>query len=119
MPAWIEEAHVDIRMGVERNAETIMDSCIDIVEQQADANAAVGRPDDLARQQKPRQVVLPVVILQVEAAPRPARRKRPRNEGFDVIGNERDHALAGVGGTQQWAQLPIDARLVSADGERE
>ncbi len=99
-PTRIKQAHVDIGMGIERNAETVVDACIDVVEQQADADTAIGRPDDLARQKKSCQVVLPVIILQIEAAPCPARRKRPRHESFDVVGNERDRVLAGSGGLQ-------------------
>ncbi|MNT35387.1 hypothetical protein D3C72_1714130 [compost metagenome] len=91
-----------------------MDTGIDIVEQQADVNAAIRGHQDFAREQETGEIVLPVVVLQVEAAAGPAGRMRPDHEGFDVVGNQRYAVLAGAGSKQR-ADRPIEGGIGVGD----
>ena len=64
----VEQPDLDIRMRVDRAVVGIAPLCVDVVEQQPDTDAAIGGLDDLLGEQAAGQIVLPVVILQVEAA---------------------------------------------------
>lgn len=85
-----------------------MNAGVDVVEQQSDAHAAIGSPEDLTRQQKAGQIVLPIIILQVEAATGPASGMGPRDKSLDIIGYERDGALFAAG-REKRSDILVDA----------
>ena len=83
-------------MRVDRAVVGIAAPGVDVVEEQPDADAAIGSLDDLFGEQAAGEIVLPVVILQVEAAFGVARSGGAQREGLDVVGQEPQPGLAGI-----------------------
>ncbi len=84
----IEQAHLDVRMLVQCAIVGIAAPRVDIVEKQPDPDATVGRLDHLVGEQAAGQVVLPVVVLQVEASLGMARGGGAQRESLHVVGQE-------------------------------
>ena len=101
----IEQPDLDVGVAVERPVVGIATPGVDVVEQQPDAHAPVGGGNHLPRQKTAGQIVLPVVVLQVEAALGPARGGCPQREGFDIVGHEPQPGLA-VSGAQSAERRP-------------
>ena len=84
-------------MAVERQIGGIEAETVDVVEQQPHPNAASGGGDDLADQQPPGKVVLPVIVLQVEAAAGQPGRFQPCPEGLYICGQQLEAAHLRMG----------------------
>jgi len=82
--AGVEQPQLDIRVAVEGKVDRVVAPRIDVVQQQPDAHAAVGGGDDFPAEQAARQVVLPVVVLQVEATAGAACAMHAGREGVEV-----------------------------------
>jgi hypothetical protein len=74
--AWIEQTDGDVRVLIERQKGSIVSVGVDVIEEEPDTNAAVGGRDDLMGEKAPRQILVPDVILQIQAASRRALRAR-------------------------------------------
>ena len=94
--ARIEDAHVDQRVAVEGEDGGVLAARVDIVEQHAHAHAAIGRAQQFAHQQASRYVVVPDVVLQVEAAARFARAQGAQGERFQIVVDQGRAAVAGA-----------------------
>ena len=97
----IEQAHLDVRNCGEAAEQLILDARVKIVDQQADANAALGRVAQLAQELQADAVVMEVVVLNVERE-----RGTPRQRESPVQGE--------VAGRQQTEARFAGARLVQA-----
>ncbi|MCY1300449.1 hypothetical protein D9M70_500140 [compost metagenome] len=96
-------------MGVKRDAHAIMNAGVDVIEQQPDTYASVGRRQNLSGQQKTGQIILPVIILQIEAAPGAPRRMRAHYQGLDTVRHER-HAICVRAAGKKGHDKPIEFR---------
>ena len=92
----IEQAHFDIGVGIQRGQVRILAVRGHVVQQQAHAHAAVGRAQHLVAQQVAGEVVVPDVVLQVQAAPRGACAGGTHGEGVQVVGQQRHAAAPGM-----------------------
>src|SRR3546814_11734010 len=68
---------------------------VQVVEQDAHAHPALGGLPCLVCQQAAGGIVVPDVVLQVEAAPGLARRQRARGERVEPVGDEEDPGPIG------------------------
>ncbi|KAG1535106.1 hypothetical protein G6F50_015386 [Rhizopus delemar] len=97
-------------MRIERHHQRILDPGVHVVEQDAHAHAAFGRVIQRLGHQVADQVVVPDVVLQVQAASCVRGDHRAGRERIHAIAEERDAGLAGMG-LLQWHDLLVDARL--------
>ncbi len=76
----IEQAHVDVRVRIQRGEAEILGSSVQVVDQQAHAHTALGGGKELRRERKARGIRVPDVGLHVDAASHfggaPAQRER-------------------------------------------
>ena len=113
----VVQPHLDVRVRVQRQQRRVEPLGIDVVEQQAHAHATLGRGVHLARQQVADQVVVPHVVLQVQAAPGQACRGGARGERVQAVGQQGRRGLAGVRG-QVRRQFAVDRRLCRLQRQR-
>jgi hypothetical protein len=90
----LNSRHLDVWMGVQSGQREVVGAGVHVVQQQAHAHAAVGRAHQFARQHPAGQVVVPDVVLHVEAALGVARRQPPQRERLDAIGDQPEPGLA-------------------------
>jgi hypothetical protein len=107
VPARIEQPDLDAGMRIEFEIARIVAAGVDVVDQQSDAHAAIGRSDDLAHEQAAGGILAPVVILQVEAAAGAAGGEGPCGKGLRAL-REQDDAIESGMGRQQRAERPVD-----------
>src|SRR6185312_11008558 len=88
----IEQAHFDVRVGIQRIEQVDRIACIDVVHQQAHAHAAVRRGQQPLRHQPPGRVVVEDVVLQVQ---RMLRVVGQRHAAHQRIGAAHEQAEAG------------------------
>jgi hypothetical protein len=90
----VEQPHLDPGMRIERGERPLAAERIDVVEQHAHGDAAIGGGQHLPRQQPPGQVAAPDIVLQVERAPRGAGGSGTDREGLGRLAHHRDAAVA-------------------------
>jgi hypothetical protein len=78
----VEHPHLDIRMAVDGEQDVVGGHRAEIVEQQAHAHAAVGGAEQPLDQNLAGQVLVPDVILHIEAALRLIRQNQPRGQSI-------------------------------------
>ena len=81
----VEHAHLDVRMTVDGEQRGVGGHRAEIVEQQAHAHAAVGRPEQMLKQDFARHVLVPDEILHIETALRRIRQGQPRGQGLAPV----------------------------------
>src|SRR3546814_7567427 len=62
----IKESNLDIRQCIERGEVTVEPADSEVVEQEADTHAALGRPAQLIQHDQPGGVALPDVVLDID-----------------------------------------------------
>lgn len=88
---------------------------IDVVEENPHAHAAVGCGDELIGKEPARQIAVPDVVHQVEAAPGATRCQPPRREGVEIFRKHGKATLSRrprgeVGGPAVERRLTFDGR---------
>ena len=78
----IEQPHFDIRMGIDQQQMLVVRVCTEIVDQQAHAHAAIGCAKQMFQQQAAGDVVVPDVVLHVQAALRGLGQHEACDEGI-------------------------------------
>src|SRR5690606_22415660 len=111
-------ADLDVRMRVQRQQRRVLARGVDVVEQHAHAHAALGRLPGLVHQQVAGEVVVPDVVLQVQAAPGLARGQGPGGERIQPVGQQDRPGLARVP-RQQRLQFAVELGLPRLHRQRE
>ncbi len=94
----VVQAHFDARMGVERQQLRVHPLGVHVVQQQPHPHPALGRRVHVVHQQVADHVVVPHVVLQIEAAAGLAGDHRARGEGFQAVDQVGRAALPRVRG---------------------
>src|SRR5690606_29947399 len=104
---------------IERRQHGVGSLRIDVVEQQPHANAAIRGLQGFVGQQTTGQIVLPNVVLQVEAASRAARCNRAGGKGVEIVAYQQQAALFRPL-LQEWRDEAVERRAVlgNREGER-
>ncbi|MNV67726.1 hypothetical protein D3C71_1605360 [compost metagenome] len=105
----VVQADLDIGVFVHRRQHRVEPRRAVVVQQQAHAYAAVGRGMQGFQQHRARHVVVPDVVLHVQAAFSGARQHHAGGEGVIRIGQRVDARLAGVG-RRQWGDAAAQGR---------
>ncbi len=95
----IEQAHLDVRQGREGAEQLVLAGGVEIVDEQAHANAASGGIGERAQEAQADAVLLQLVVLDVERALGATRQRQARIEG-EVAGRQEAKARfarAGAG----------------------
>ncbi|KAG0734101.1 hypothetical protein G6F23_012706 [Rhizopus arrhizus] len=106
----LKSADFDIGVFVHRGQHRVQARRAVVVQQQPHAHAPVGSGVQRFQQHRARHVVVPDVVLQVQAASCVRGDHRAGRERIHAIAEERDAGLAGMG-LLQWHDLLVDARL--------
>jgi hypothetical protein len=112
----IEEAHLDVRERRQPAQQRVGVRGVEVVDEQADANAALARVAQRRQQQPAGRVVLELVVLDVERRRRALRKLQSRVERIRA---ERQQANAGLLGRGRRRRGDLDERAFGIGRQRE
>ena len=112
----VEEAHLDVGERRQAAQQRIRMGRVEVVDEEADADAAHARVAQGLHQQAPGRVVLEHVVLHVERRRRALRELDPRVER---VGAERQQANAGLLGRGRRDLRDLDQRAVGVGRQRQ
>ena len=87
---WIEQPHLDVGVQVGHGQALVLVARIEVVDQDANAHAALGGAQQLAGQQPPGEVLVPDVVLRVQRAFGRRRGRRAVGVGLGVVLDQAD-----------------------------